>query len=309
MRVSSLRWGIIWIGIGLFFLAINLELLDSLVFPRLFSLWPILLVAIGVELIFRRTRLYFLALLSPLLIAGAFILAATAKGDWGWSSDEFWSRWVWKANERKVDFAEVPRDSLVKSLDLNLECGPSEISIRPVSDRFFKATTEYYKHSPWVEHKLLDGIEKISYSNREKNRLSLLGLNIAVSRSDFEIADNVPLVASIKAADNEPDIDFSDCLLKSLNLDLHSSIATVYIGNHRDTVDVAIDGRIDRVRLFYPDNYRLIVEGDSARLSHVLDMSKFNNTGNKYASKNGDESHLIRLALNANIKNLDLPRE
>ena len=69
MKVSSIRWGIIWIGIGLFFLAINFGVLDNLVFPALFSLWPILLIAIGVELIFRKTKFYFLALLSPLLIA------------------------------------------------------------------------------------------------------------------------------------------------------------------------------------------------------------------------------------------------
>lgn len=306
MRVSSIRWGIIWIGIGLFFLAINLELLDSLVFPRLFSLWPILLVAIGVELIFRRTRLYFLALLSPLLIAGAFMVAATAKGDWGWSSDEFWHRWVWKANERKVDNIEIANDSTVTALAIDLECGPSNITIRPVSDHLFKATTEYYKRSPWIEHRIDGGIEKISYSNREKTHLSLLGLNIAASRSDFEISDNLPVEAAIEATDDQPMLDFSRFQLKSLDLDIRSNKTTLYIGSRRDTVDVIINGRADLLTLQFPQNYKVIIDGDSTRLAGILDRDRFSIKGKEFVSNSGDSARLIRLALKANIKKFEL---
>jgi hypothetical protein len=306
VRVSSIRWGIIWIGIGLFFLAINLELLDSLVFPRLFSLWPILLVAIGVELIFRRTRFYFLALLSPLLIAGAFIVAATAKGDWGWSSDEFWHRWVWKANERKVDNIEIASDSTVTSLAIDLECGPSNITLRPVSDHLFKATTEYYKRSPWIEHRIENGIEKINYSNREKTRLSLLGLNIAASRSDFEIADNLPIKAAIKATDDQPMLDFSRFQLKSLDLDIRSNKTTLYFGNRQDTVDVIISGRAELLSLQFPQNYKMIINGDSTRLAGILDRAKFNIKGREFVSNSGELSHILRLNLHANIKKLEL---
>lgn len=306
MRVSSIRWGIIWIGIGLFFLAINLELLDSLVFPRLFSLWPILLVAIGVELIFRRTRLYFLALLSPLLIAGAFMVAATAKGDWGWSSDEFWHRWVWRANERKIDKIEIADDSTVTSLAIDLECGPSNITFRPVSDHLFKATTEYYKRSPWIEHRIENGIEKINYSNREKTRLSLLGLNIAASRSDFEITDILPLRAAIEATDDQPVFDFSRFRLKSLDLDIRSNKTMLFIGDKIDTVDVVVTGRSDQLSLRYSSMYKLIINGDAANLEDAFDKGKLTRYGDKLYSMSADSNHVIRLALKAKIKHIDL---
>jgi len=309
VKVSSIRWGIIWIGIGLFFLAINLELLDSLVFPRLFSLWPILLVAIGVELIFRRTRLYFLALLSPLLIAGAFMVAATAKGDWGWSSDEFWHRWAWRANEKKIDIADIPSDSLAQELDLRLECGPSEITIRAVSDHFFKATTEYYKRSPWVEHTLNNNIEKIEFSNREKTRLTLLGLNIAASRSDFEIADYLPIRATIKATDDQPEFDFSHFILKSLNLDIRSNKTSLYLGDRADTVDIAISGRVDRLSLQFPTNYSLRVEGDSTKLQGILGNKGMTRRGKVLFSNSGDSTRVIRLTIAASIKNLEINHE
>lgn len=309
MRISSIRWGIIWIGIGLFFLAINLELLDSLVFPRLFSLWPILLVAIGVELIFRRTRLYFLALLSPLLIAGAFMVAATARGDWGWNSDEFWHRWAWRANEKKIDIADIPSDTMVTSLDIQLECGPSDITIKPVSDKLFKATTEFYKRSPWVEHRLLSNTEKIEFTNREKTRLTLLGLNITASRTDFEIADYLPMKVTIRATDDQPDLDFSRFWLRSLDLNIRSNKTSLCLGNRSDTVDVAISGRVDKLSLLLPKNYSLKVEGDSAKLQAIFGNEGLIWRGNAFYANSGDSTRLIRLDLNATVKKLDIIRD
>ena len=309
MRISSIRWGVIWIGIGLLFLAINLELLDSLVFPRLFSLWPVLLIAIGVELIFRRTRLYFLAFLSPLLIAGAFMIAATAKGDWGWESDEFWRRWVWKANEKKIDIAEIPSDSTVSFLELNLECGPSEIIIKPSNDRIFKATTEYHKKSPWVEQRMDGAVEKVNYMNREKTRLTLLGINISVSRSEFEIAGFLPLNATINATDDTPDLDFRGLMLNSLDLDIRSNRAWLQFGERDDTVDVAISGRTDELKLTIPDDFSISVEGDSARLQSLFNGSELIRRSGTIYSDNLNSNRVIRIMLNARIGHLDIVRD
>jgi len=309
VRISSIRWGVIWIGIGLLFLAINLELLDSLVFPRLFSLWPVLLIAIGVELIFRRTRLYFLAFLSPLLIAGAFMIAATAKGDWGWESDEFWRRWVWKANEKKIDIAEIPSDSTVSFLELNLECGPSEIIIKPSNDRIFKATTEYHKKSPWVEQRMDGAVEKVNYMNREKTRLTLLGINISVSRSEFEIAGFLPLNATINATDDTPDLDFRGLMLNSLDLDIRSNRAWLQFGERDDTVDVAISGRTDELKLTIPDDFSISVEGDSARLQSLFNGSELIRRSGTIYSDNLNSNRVIRIMLNARIGHLDIVRD
>ena len=302
MRVSSIRWGIIWIGIGLFFLAINLELLDTLVFPRLFSLWPILLIAIGVELIFRRTRLYFLAFLSPLLIAGAFIFAAYAQGDWGWNADEFWRRWVWQAEGKKTNEVEIPSDSTVSMLELDLRCGPSEMALRPTSDCLFKANTEYYRRSPWVEHTKTGDIAKIEYVNRERTRLAIFGFNVAASRNEIYIADYLPIKASVTALDEESNLDFSRLLLTALDLDIRSDRTKIIIGDKTDSVSIVISGKTDKLDLSLPSNYGLIIRGDSTMLERLLVGSGLITGADGFQSSNHDQNPKnINLQLDADI--------
>jgi hypothetical protein len=309
MRVSSVRWGIIFIGIGLLFLAINLELLDTLVFPRLFSLWPILLIAIGLEIMFRRTRLYFLALLSPILIAGAFIAAATATGDWGWKADEFWNRWVWRATDKKVDIVEIPSDSAIRALKLDLECGPSEVTFKPSSDILFKSTTEYYRRSPWVEHTVSDSIESIKYVNREKARLALFGLNIAAAQNQFRIADYLPIEANITALDDEPDFDLSDLKVSVLNLHIRSNRATLRLGGLSDSLDVIISGKTGDLNIFIPKSIGLAVSGRTVKLNELLKNAGLLPGADAFYSSDYSAANLkIRLELDADIKTISIIR-
>ncbi|HBY99857.1 MAG TPA: hypothetical protein DEO84_00925 [candidate division Zixibacteria bacterium] len=309
MRVSSIRWGVIFIGIGLLFLAINLELLDTLVFPRLFSLWPVLLIAIGVEIIFRRTRFYFLAFLSPLIIAAAFIAAATATGDWGWKADEFWSRWVWRATEKKVDIVEIPADSAICALKLDLQCGPSDVSFEPTRDLMFKSTTEYYRRSPWVEHSATESTESIQYTNREKVRLALFGFNVTAARSEFQIANFLPLKVDITALDDEPDFDFSGLLLRDLNLDIRSNRAIVRLGDHADSIDITISGETSNLDIVLPGDLGLAISGDTPGLNALLKGSEMSPGAETYFSRDyGQAQHKVFLVLNANIKTFMIRR-
>ncbi len=310
MRVSSVRWGVIFIGIGLLFLAINLELLDTLVFPRLFSLWPVLLIAIGLEIMFRRTRLYVLAFLSPIIIAGAFIAAATATGDWGWKADEFWNRWVWRATEKKVDIVEIPSDTAVRALKLDLECGPSEVTFKPSSDIMFKSTTEYYRRSPWVEHSVTDSTESIKYINREKTRLALFGLNIAGAQNQFRIADYLPVEANINALDDEPDFDLSDIRLSSLTIHIRSNRATLRLGGYSDSLSVTISGKTDDLNLIIPTDIGLAISGNSLKLNSILKDAGLQSSAGAFLSNDyATANHKINLVLEADIKSLSINRE
>jgi hypothetical protein len=309
MRVSSIRWGLIWIGTGLLFLAINLELLDTLVFPRLFSLWPVLPIAIGVEMVFRRTRYYFLALLSPLLIAAAFIFAAYAQGDWGWDSDGFLRRWVWQAGNRKLDTMEIPADSAVDALELDLECGSSDIVLKPLSGRIFEARTEYYHRAPRLEHEIKDGIEKISYTSRERTRLAIFGFNIAASRNYIAIADFLPIDARMTALEEESLLDFSKMMLRSLDLNIRSDVTDLRIGDRVDTVTASISGNASQLRLSVPGDYGLIIYGDSATVGHLLAYTEMYWDGDGFYFPGFEENRKqIRLGLTADVKSIILKR-
>ena len=85
MKVSSLCWGVFFLSLGLFFLLINLGYLDHYVWLKLLSLWPVVLIAIGLALVFSRTKLKYLGFSAPLLIALTFVYVGAS--EWGYCDD------------------------------------------------------------------------------------------------------------------------------------------------------------------------------------------------------------------------------
>jgi hypothetical protein len=75
--------------IGVVFLAINLGKLSWWIWADLLHLWPVLLIAIGLEIIVKKSKLQFLGYISSLLIIGTFAWAImdnggfAARGDYG----------------------------------------------------------------------------------------------------------------------------------------------------------------------------------------------------------------------------------
>lgn len=278
MRVSSIRWGVIWIGIGFFFLAINFETLDSLVFPRLFSLWPVLLIAVGVELIFRKTRFYLLALLSPLLIAAAFVVAASYTGGPGWDLDGFLRNWSWRYEGEKTDLVEIPFDETIDTVDIALDCGSVDFDIQPVSKRAFSAETRYNSISPIISHRTEGDIEFVKFENREKPGRGLLNIGGSGRRIDFKFSNQLPLKISVSTESDFPDLDFSDIRLTSLELYVRSDDLTLQLGDLVDSVKVEISGKTGELSIIIPSSLGLQIAGDPGRLDDALaetDLAEF----------------------------------
>ena len=70
----SLRWGLTFIAAGLFWLLIRLDVISAEVFLYALTLWPLWLIAIGIEMIFKRGNLRALGYISPALMVGVFVL-------------------------------------------------------------------------------------------------------------------------------------------------------------------------------------------------------------------------------------------
>jgi hypothetical protein len=307
MRVSSIRWGVIWIGIGLFFLAINFGTLDSLVFPRLFSLWPVLLIAVGVELIFRRTKFYFLALLSPLLIAAAFIVAASYKGGPGWDLDGFLRSWSWRYEGEKTDLVEIPLDDAIDTLDITLDCGPVEFDMKSVSDRLFSAQTRYYKKSPIISHRSESKVEFINFENREELEWSLLNIVGSGQRIDFEIPDRLPVEMSISTEADFPDLDFSDLRLTRLKSYVRSGDVTVRLGDLEDLVRAEVSGKADELAIVVPSGFGLEITGDRGRLDDALEGTDLVEFAGGYRSGDFDRARQKAIILlDARVKKVTI---
>ena len=80
MSPSRVRWGLTLILIGGLCLAINMGNLSWWIFLDFLYLWPVALIAIGLEMIVKKTRFQNFAYLSSVLLLGCFIWVVWADG-------------------------------------------------------------------------------------------------------------------------------------------------------------------------------------------------------------------------------------
>ena len=95
MSVGKFRTGVILIALGVVLLLHTTDVIDSGFWRMLLKLWPVLLIAIGLEKIFMATsNLKPLAFISPVLIVAVVIWAAVAGERGGyWIIDEDFVGW------------------------------------------------------------------------------------------------------------------------------------------------------------------------------------------------------------------------
>jgi hypothetical protein len=309
MRISSLRWGVIWIGVGLFFLAVNFEVMDSLVFPRLYSLWPVLLIAIGVELIFRRTKLYFLALLSPILIAAAFILAASHHSGLTWNFDDFFRGWSWNYEGEKTNEVDYPFEAGVDTLDIDIDCGEIDFIIKSNSEKMFSARSGFLDSSPRISRHTDGGTMYISYDYIDRSRFSIFRLTGPDLKARFAISEKIPVRATLKTESDRPEIDFSDIRLSRLNLFVRSTDTMIRLGDRESAVNIEIGGKTDRLHIEAPERIGIEVRGGIEKLGPMLLDNGFVKYADGYRSGNFSKSgKTISVQVDARVASFSVTR-
>ena len=82
MTPARLRWGLIFIAIGIAILLTNADVLSYDYWMELLALWPLILIAIGLEKIFLHSNLKFISYLAPLILLGGMVYAGfVSEGD------------------------------------------------------------------------------------------------------------------------------------------------------------------------------------------------------------------------------------
>jgi hypothetical protein len=252
MKISSVRWGIILLGIGLFFLAINLGYLTHHVWWSLIRLWPVFIIAIGIEMIFQRGSLRFLAVLSPLVIAAAFVYAAFADSDY----NKFYWRHTFNSND--YDYShdskrfEFERDDSLKSLKVNFDFTAGQIWIGPTSRSLFSGDFEYWREPPTCKLKR-DLYTAEIFVNSEENDRWIFG-NRKHDNNDARvfIGDYLPVEIRLKSTAASIDMDLADIIVDNVRIDAGASDIGIKLGCRSKEVSVKIDSGASKVRLSLP---------------------------------------------------------
>lgn len=265
MKISSLCWGIFFLGVGLFFLAINTGYLDHLVWLKLLSLWPVILVAIGITLIFNRTKLKYLGLLAPLIIALTFVyVAASEWGNTSYDDDYYYHSRASSGYNREVYEYAIEGDSLAKSLNVEIDFGLGELWIGATSQGLFSGDFEYRSVKPKCEYELVGDEGRINIKSKDLHGLNIFRKGSLKNDARIFIADYLPLDLNLEIGAAKVDIDMADHILRKLSLNTGAAEIDIRLGCHSPKIDIKIDSGASQLTIAVPREMALQIDSDAA---------------------------------------------
>jgi len=275
---------VLLLGLGLIFLGINAGYLRHQVWHELIHLWPVLLIAVGIELIFAKSRFAFLALLSPLLIALGFLYAVLQSD--GWSS-----RWSYGSRENtglQVYTYLLEQDPDIKSLEIELDFGPGELWVGPTSDKLLSGDFEYRYRKPRIDYDTQNDKGSLTISAGDHPRLGVFRHGDFHNDARLFIGDYLPLSLDLDVGASEVDLDLSALDLKELHLDTGAAQIRLKLGCKSEATNIEINAGASEVNLMVPRDMGLKLETDVVLSSTNLDDIGLVKTDGQFRSENYD---------------------
>lgn len=251
MKIQHLRNGVILISIGLVFLFNNLGYVDWEVWETIISWWPVYLIALGIEIVFRNSKLKLIALISP--ITFAFFILGPA-----------WWQWEGKEEDRLVQKTEwsqtISSGTNLLQADLDFRLGQLVVSLAP--EKGVKCNLEYQGQEPYLDFSEAKGSAKLRIEDHSQKAFGISSGSFGVKHSGFREWEDknwevqfdsfTPLELKLSSQVSKNNLDLSNLKLRKLDLSLQVAKAVVKLGEKSDTVIVKLDEEVSKLDLWVP---------------------------------------------------------
>ena len=307
MNIGRIRNGAILISAGVVLLLNTMDHLSWSVWFRIFSLWPVILVAIGIELLFKKTRLSFLTLISPLLFLAAILGPAFV-----FDSDFAVLRGTGQSYHWTVD-----SDSALTEAAASVRLNTGDLMISSGTDQLVSAELDYFDREPLVSYNAssMDSSAILKIRDRERGGLewNFRGGRFygAWDEKNWEIrlTERIPIDLTVYIKTGDADLDLSGLKIRILDLETRTSSTKVRIGNLVDEVSARIESRASKLSLSLPKDMALRIENHSNLSSTSFSWFTLEETGDGYETPDFDQAaRKLTLYLEGSLTKLKISR-
>lgn len=299
MNIGRIRTGVIFICLGIVLLLNTLDYVSWSVWFKILSLWPVLLVAIGIELIFKKTFLSFLAILSPILMVLA-ILGPVYFAYGEWTRGVSWA----KNYEWKIPFKEE-----IKTARVTVEFKAGELEVRSDTLSLINANLDYWDRKPRCDYSFsdLDSTARIRIKGGRKEWTDWVWKGWRKHEWDIELNPNVSIELELSSKACEADLNLADLKIDKLSLILKASDLRVKFGK-RESVKCKIDSDASHIRILIPEEsgIRIVSEAKLTSTEFSGDISIYHED-ETYRSVNFESApYKITLFLEGSVSKLEV---
>lgn len=253
MKPSTLRWGLLFIAIGMVFIFINLEYLDWDYWLDLLRWWPLLLIAVGIEMIFVRTRLKALAYLSPVILIGAMVWVGVENDGGRIHRQSFFSSYKW---QEEIDDA-------VEKIKATIDHGRSNMRIMRTAFNQASVRVDRFSRKPDVDYYVKDAVAFLEVNNRGRRGTSFV-INSRDFRDDWRVSfsDDVPLELKSIGDGSDLNLNLETIPLEKITVENDNGYVYLKIGTLNPSVDISVVGDEAELRLKLPKEAGVKIIGD-----------------------------------------------
>lgn len=267
--------GLILIFLGVFWLLTSFGVITWSFFDVMFRLWPLILVVIGINIIFR-TKNYI-----RYITWGIFFITIVLFGFYG----------QYKYNNY-VDFNTNPNfveesHAETTSGKLKLQLGGGNIRINSIDDKLIKAKVPDLKVRKDI--KFSNGNTKVDIDIEQKTDFVYLNKQKTYD-FNFSLNDNVLWNIDIDTGAINGTLDFSNLKISKLDVDMGVSNLNLIFGDNQDHTKVDIDGGISNLEITIPEDLGVRVDFDGGIKNTNISKLGWKKTGDYYVSPNYDEA-------------------
>ena len=283
---------------GSVFLLNNLGFLPWDVWGQVWRLWPLIPIAIGLDIILgRRSPALALIVVLGVIAAGVGIL---------YNNGDFAS-----GVEIGPTSLNVPLDGAERA-SVRLDFGAGDLSLSSLPESAGQLATgilEHYGNSrqPEIETDREGDTLQLAVQQKSEGFGSWLSGNRRRASWNIRLNPAVPLDLDVNAGASNVDIDLAGLQVSSLNLDIGASDTTVVFPAKGPSTDVQIDAGAASVRMVIPEGVATRINVSSAASSVNIPNARFTKNGDSYQTAGYDTAERkLTIGLDAGAANISV---
>lgn len=299
MSPARFRWGILFVLIGGLLLLNNLGVLPWWAWSDILSLWPLLLIAIGVEKIFTRSKAEFIAYLAPVALAVIVVWVAFD----GFSVGDF--RLIRRGDTYRY---VIDADPGVKHIKAVFDLDDTDIDLRDTGARLFSSRSSGWRAIPRVDYDLSGDTADLDISPRISGlRWFRIDGRRWAGSWDVALSDRAPVDLTCYGDRADMTLDCRGLRLNNLLIDSRRGNIRISLGDMAKTVKVRLEGEDADFRITAPEGSGIRVSGAKNTAARLLERLGMTENDGYYMTEGYDTlSPQIELNLSPDISRLSL---
>jgi len=252
MTPSRFRWGILFITAGVMLLLNNSGYLDWDYWVELLMWWPLLLIAIGLEKMFLRSRLQFISYAAPLILVVGMVYVAFDTGTYS-QKRSFFSRFDWSEKA----------DPSIERLEADVNHGHVDLYVSRTSLDLVSARFDRFLRKPRIEFSKSGNIAELEIKQR-----GTIGGAVVIHGRRYgrdwrvSVSDDVPLKLRCIGDESDVSLDMESVPLEDITIENDEGDIYLKIGKKRPQVNISVSGDDVDLRLKIPEGCGIQVLGD-----------------------------------------------